>query len=166
MSLITPSGAPLSADDAIVTEFTRDEAAERVMLRRYIRPDALRMACGYWMGWPLTECRRELWLCAVRIDRLCRGFTRPVSEVAYDELDEQIAWVGAYHEESSKLIQAAALEALQEDADRRGVMQAAINVAQDRVPLPPDNLVRQAVESAARDFRFATKFWQRRGRAG
>lgn len=150
----------------MVTEFTRDEAAERAMLRRYIRPDALRLACCYWIGWPLAECRRELWGNAVRIDRLCKGFSRPVSEVAYDELDEQIAWVGTYHEASMKEMQDAATVALQAGLDKRGVMQAAITVAQSRAPLPPPDVVRQAVEAAAKEFRFSTTFWQRRGRAG
>ena len=146
----------------------RDEPYDAAQMRRALRPDALRIACYYWfLSTPLDECRKQLWGCGVVLEstRLRAGDFK-LHEVVNDELDVQIAWVGEYHTATFYLMRDAASAALLAGQDRLGVMQAAVNVARTRAPVPAPYMVEQAVTAAARNHRFDERFWQQRGRAG
>ena len=148
-------------------EHVRDETFDQADMRLRIRRDALRCALMYWYHCtPLEECRADLWGAAMRVERQLGARDFKVAPLAHDELDAQIAWVGAYHDESWGLMRDAAAAALLGGQDKQGVMKAAVAVARERAPLPAPYIVQQAVAAAARAHRFDERWWQRRGRTG
>ena len=151
-----------------VVDHADDDTPDEAAMRRHIRRDALQIALRYWYDcMPLDECHAEMWLAGVRAEQFHLGKRDfKLKRITDSEVDAQIAWVGEYHEESYQLMIAAAAAALVSGRDKVGVMQAAVDVARGRAPLPAPYIVEQAVAKAGRAHRFDERWWQKRGRTG
>lgn len=148
------------------SDHVREELPEAAAMRQALRPEALRLACHYWfLSTPLKQCQDQLWGWGVILERTRLGaHDFKLHELVHDELDEQIAWVGEYHNATFYQMRDAAAVALRAGLDRKGVMQAAVEVARTRAPMPAPYMVEQAAAAAARNHRFDERFWQQRGR--
>lgn len=152
--------------------FTPDQIDRRT-LWRWLEPDACRLAaCYWWPTLPLSDLQGMMRLYADLAVRRNPGLSREVTtkegrdKIAHAVLDEAIASMWQRHADTYQSLLDAAAQALRGGCDRSGVLAAVLPMARQSTPMPPPWLVQEAIEKAAREYRFETKFWQRRRRAG
>lgn len=147
---------------------TGDAAAEEAWLRAEIAHDVERGATLYWWSrYRAEDALDEIWYRVLALDmRLIaagqQAFTINVTQVAADTLYEAIDRHGAAHDEGYRLMTAAARAQIMHGGDRSAAASAAAAVAARRDPLPPDYLISQAVEQAAKEIRMSESWWKKR----
>ncbi len=151
----------------VFAELLAEPGPSRRTLSRWLEPEACRLAaCYWWPTLPLPDLRSMIRLrAALIVQRPCaRGLDARVIEqkalhaLAHDVLDEAIRAMGLMHDESFGALHNVAISALRAGRPRAVVVQAAVSLARARTPLPPPWLVQDAIEKAARDYRFESRF--------
>ncbi len=147
---------------------TGNAALETEWLRARIAYDVERGATLYWWSrYRAQDALDELWMRALALDMDLikagqQAFTINVTQIAAETLFEAIDRHGEAHDLAYRAMTAAARAQLMHGGNHRDAARAAIAAAEHRAPLPPDYLVPQAVEEAAKQMRMSESWWKKR----
>jgi hypothetical protein len=138
-------------------------AAEACFLKWAMRDHAARLAAlVHWGGYTSAEALEEMQgLTLWRRNRA--GYKCDHRRAGRELLIEVYREQAGRHQDTAKAVKSAVLAELRAGGDQERAAAMAAEVAQSAALPPPPHIFADAIESALREFRFASARWNRRG---